>query len=117
MTVSRLTIDDGGAPTQPDSRKPGPEEAIAATQPQNWQARLAEVEQKAQARMDERKVDALEVAHEQHLKALRLVLGKGLEALRGMSIESPRDAIRAIGLAVRETGPLAHETAVVPRKC
>ena len=52
--------------------------------------------------MDERKVDALEVAHEQHLKALRLVLGKGLEALRGMSIESPRDAIRAIGLAVRE---------------
>ena len=31
-----------------------------------------------------------------------MVLAKGLEALRRMSIESPRNAIRAIGLAVRE---------------
>ncbi len=45
---------------------------------------------------------AIEAAHEQHLMALRLLLGKGLEALRGMSIDAPRDAIRAIGLAVRE---------------
>ena len=34
--------------------------------------------------------------------ALRLLLGKGLEALRGMSIDAPRDAVRAIGLAVCE---------------
>ena len=69
---------------------------------ENWQTRLTEVEQKAQARTDEKKVDALEAAHEQRLKALRLVLGKGIEGLRDMPIDSPRDAIRAIGLAVRE---------------
>ena len=69
---------------------------------ESWQARLAEVEEKARIRLDEKKVDALEAAHEQRLKALRLVLGKGIEGLRGMSIDSPRDAVQAIGLAVRE---------------
>ncbi len=69
---------------------------------ESWQARLAEVEEKARVRLDEKKVDALEAAHEQRLKALRLVLGKGIEGLRGMSIDSPGDAIRAVGLAVRE---------------
>ena len=69
---------------------------------ENWQVRLAEVEQKAQSRLEEKRVDAVEAAHEQHLKALRLVLGKGIEALRDTPIDSARDAIRAIGLAVRE---------------
>ncbi len=69
---------------------------------ENWQARLAEIEEKARVRLDEKKGDALDAAHEQRLKALRLVLGKGIEGLRGMSIESPRDAVQAIGLAVRE---------------
>ncbi len=69
---------------------------------ESWQARLAEVEEKARVRLDEKKVDALEAAHEQRLKALRLVLGKGIEGLRGMSIDSHRDAVQAIGLAVRE---------------
>ncbi len=69
---------------------------------ENWQARLAEIEEKARVRLDEKKGDALDAAHEQRLKALRLVLGKGIEGLRGMSIDSPRDAVQAIGLAVRE---------------
>ncbi len=69
---------------------------------ESWQARLAEIEEKARVRLDEKKVDALDAAHEQPLKALRLVLGKGIEGLRGMSIDSPRDAVQAIGLAVRE---------------
>ncbi len=80
-----------------------PKRAVTAlAKRENWQARLAEIEQKARARTDERKVDAAEAAHEQRLKALRMVLGKGIEGLRGMSIDSPRDAVQAIGLAVRE---------------
>ncbi len=67
-----------------------------------WQTRHAEIEEKARVRLDEKKGDALDAAHEQRLKALRLVLGKGIEGLRGMSIDSPRDAVQAIGLAVRE---------------
>ena len=69
---------------------------------ESWQARLAEIEEKSRIRLDEKKGDALDAAHEQRLKALRLVLGKGIEGLRGMSIDSPRDAVQAIGLAVRE---------------
>ncbi len=69
---------------------------------ENWQDQIAALERKAREKSDERKVDALQVAHEQRLKALRMVLGKGLEGLRQMTIDSPGDAVRAIGLAVRE---------------
>ncbi len=69
---------------------------------ENWQDQIAALERKAREKSDERKVDALQVAHEQRLKALRMVLGKGLEGLRQMTIDSAGDAVRAIGLAVRE---------------
>ncbi len=69
---------------------------------ERWQDQIATLERKARENSDERKVDALQASHEQRLQALRMVLGKGLEGLRQMAIDSPRDAIRAIGLAVRE---------------
>jgi len=69
---------------------------------EGWQARLEMVEAEARTKADQKKVEALDAAKERHMQALRLVLGKGLEALRGMQIDSPADAIRAIGLAVRE---------------
>ena len=69
---------------------------------ERWTDQIAALERKAREKSDERKVDALQVAHEQRLKALRMVLGKGLEGLRRMTIVSPADAVRAIGLAVRE---------------
>jgi hypothetical protein len=69
---------------------------------ERWQERLEKVEAEARSRSDQKKVEALEAAKERHMQALRLVLGKGIEALRGMHIDSPADAIRAIGLAVRE---------------
>ncbi len=69
---------------------------------ERWQDQIGALERKARENSDERKVDALQASHEQRLQALRVVLGKGLEGLRQMAIDSPRDAIRAIGLAVRE---------------
>ena len=69
---------------------------------ENWQKRLLEVETKAREAGDKKKVESLQAAKEQHLQALRLVLGKGIEALHQMAIRTPRDAITAIGLAVRE---------------
>ncbi len=69
---------------------------------ERWQDQIGALERKARENSDERKVDALQASHEQPLQALRVVLGKGLEGLRQMTIDSPRDAIRAIGLAVRE---------------
>ena len=69
---------------------------------EDWQRRLVEVETKAREAGDKKKVESLQAAKEQHLQALRLVLGKGIEALHQMAIRTPRDAIAAIGLAVRE---------------
>ncbi len=69
---------------------------------ERWQARISKVEAEAKAKADEKKALTLQVQKEQHLQALRLVLGKGIEALRAMAITHPMDAVRAIGLAVRE---------------
>ena len=69
---------------------------------ENWQKRLEKVEAEARVKSDQKKVEALDAAKEQHMQALRLVLVRGIEALRRMQIDSPGDAVRAIGLAVRE---------------
>jgi hypothetical protein len=69
---------------------------------ERWQARIEQVEAEARVKADRKKSETLEVEKEHHLQALRLVLGKGIEALRAMAITEPMDAVRAIGLAVRE---------------
>jgi len=50
---------------------------------EDWQRRLEKVEADARAKADQKKVEALDAAKERHMQALPLVLGKGLEALRG----------------------------------
>jgi hypothetical protein len=69
---------------------------------EDWQRRLEKVEAEARAKADQKKVEALDAAKELHMQALRLVLGKGIDALRNMRIDSAAGAIRAVGLAVRE---------------
>jgi hypothetical protein len=75
---------------------------VGVAKRENWQKRLLEVETKAREAGDKKKVESLHAAKEYHLQALRLVLGKGIEGLHQMAIRTPRDAIAAIGLAVRE---------------
>jgi hypothetical protein len=69
---------------------------------ERWQERLEQVEAEARAKSDQKKIVTLEESKERHLKALRLVLAKGIDALRQMQFNTPMDAARAIGLAVRE---------------
>ena len=69
---------------------------------EDWQRRMVEVEAQARAKADQRKVETSDAAKERHLQALRLVMAKGIEALMQMRIVTPMDAVRAIGLAVRE---------------
>ena len=68
----------------------------------DWQRRLVEVETEARERADKKKVNSREDAIDRHLKALRLVFGKGVESLRNMVIDTPADAMKAIALAIRE---------------
>ena len=69
---------------------------------EDWQPRLEKVESEARAKADQKKVEALDAAKERHMQALRLVLGKGVEALRSMQIDTAGDAVRAITSAIRE---------------
>lgn len=68
---------------------------------QKWQAQLAEIEKKAQAKTQERLVSTLDEMNDRHLKVLRAVLGKALEALRATPLRSASDAVRAIDICVR----------------
>jgi len=69
---------------------------------ERWQERLERVEAEARASSDKKKAETLGAEKDHHLRALRLVLGKGIEALGRMAIDSPMDAVRAIAVAVRE---------------
>src|SRR3989454_6980516 len=75
---------------------------VGVAKREDWQRRLSEVEAKAREAGDKKKSESLAASKERHLQALRLVLVKGIEALRQMQINEPMDAVRAIGLAVRE---------------
>jgi len=69
-------------------------------QRENWQVKLAELERKARERADEKALDTLEEMNSRHLKVLRFIQGRAIEALKAMPIESAMDAVRAYGLAL-----------------
>jgi hypothetical protein len=68
---------------------------------ENWQKRLLQAEAEARERADQKKVDALEAVKESHLRALRMVLGKGIEALKHVPIV--RECIRRSSWHQKET--------------
>ena len=67
-----------------------------------WQAQVEELEHTAREDAREKMRATIEATYEQHMKALRLVFGKGVEALKAMAIDTPADAMKAIQLAIRE---------------
>ncbi len=66
-----------------------------------WQAQVEELEHAAHEDAREKMKSTIEATYEQHMKALRLVFGKGVEALKGMAIDNPADAMKAIQLSIR----------------
>lgn len=68
---------------------------------EHWQDKLAEIERKAQEGLQQKLVSSLEEMNERHLKILRVVLGKALEALRSMPLRNAADAVRAIDVCVK----------------
>ena len=60
---------------------------------ERWQEQVEKLESEARETAQVKARTALEAAYERHMKALRLVFGKGIEALRNMTIDSPADAM------------------------
>jgi hypothetical protein len=69
---------------------------------ERWQDRATDIEQKARQAAVEKTQETLEAVNARHLKVLRAVEGKAVEALMRMSITSPADVLRAIDLALRQ---------------
>ena len=72
-----------------------------------WQEQLAEIEAAARKNTQQKIGNSLEEMNERHLKVLRAVLGRALEALRATPLRSAADAVRAIDMCVR------HERAIL----
>ena len=69
---------------------------------ERWQERVAEIEQRAQADSRENAVDLLKEMNERHLRVLRAIQAKALEALKEKALRSGMDAVRALELSMRQ---------------
>lgn len=66
-----------------------------------WQARLRDIQERAQQEVEDRMVDSLAEMNERHLRVLQAILARGLEALQSIPIASGWDAVKSLDLAMR----------------
>ena len=69
---------------------------------EGWMDRLDTIEQEARERSDQRIVETLDAMNERHLKLVRVIQGKALEAIRAMPIGTAMDAARALDMAIKQ---------------
>ncbi len=69
---------------------------------ERWQERTAALEREARERSEKKTLETLEGMNDRHLKSLRVVQGKALEALRSTSLSTAMEAVRALDLAIRQ---------------
>ena len=69
---------------------------------ERWQEKVAEREAQARARINEKAVETLEGLNERHLRMLKVVQGKALDALRSLPLSSGMEAVRALDMAIRQ---------------
>lgn len=69
---------------------------------ERWQEKVEQIEAKARQGAEQRMVETLEEMNSRHLKSLRLIQARAIEALRGMTLESAMDAVRALEISVRQ---------------
>ena len=68
----------------------------------HWQQKVAEFEHKAREGAEKKVLESLEDMNLRHLKSLKVVQGKALEALRSMRLSTAMEAVRALDLAIRQ---------------
>ena len=69
---------------------------------EGWTERLDAIEQEARERSDKRIVESLDEMNERHLKLVRVVQAKALEALKSMPIHSAMEAARALDMTIKQ---------------
>ena len=69
---------------------------------ERWQQRASELEAKARQGAEQRLVETLEDMNTRHLKSLRAVQARALEALRSYPLQSAMEAVRALDMGIRQ---------------
>lgn len=69
---------------------------------ERWQERVLELERQARESAEKRALESLEGMNLRHLKSLKIVQGKALEALRTMPLSTAMEAVRALDMAIRQ---------------
>ena len=81
-----------------------------------WTERMEAIGLKAREQSDKRIVESLDEMNERHLKLVRVIQGKALEALKSMPIRSAVEAAKAIDMTIRQErvirGEVSERTAV-----
>ena len=69
---------------------------------EHWQARIRQQEEAARQRADQKYAETLDAMKERHLKSVRAIQGKALQALRENSLESAMEAVRALDMGIKQ---------------
>ena len=67
----------------------------------DWKTRIQGIESEARERVDKKAVETIEQMADRHMKILRVIQSKALQALQQMEIASAMDAVRSLDLAVK----------------
>jgi transposase len=69
---------------------------------ERWQERILDMERQVRESVTQKTRETLEEMTERHLRVLKAIQRKALEALRSMPLDSAMEAVRALGLAIKE---------------
>ena len=69
---------------------------------ESWQQRIVEREQKTRTAVSTMVEDTIETLNARHLKILKAVQGRALEALKSLSMSKAGDVIRALEMSIRQ---------------
>lgn len=67
-----------------------------------WKERVLGLEKKARSAADERALESLEAMNLRHLRSLKIIQGKALDALKGTSLATAMEAVRALTLSIKQ---------------
>ncbi len=68
----------------------------------SWSERLSVIAQEVREVSDRRLVETLEEMGERHLRILRVIQSRALEALRAMPLATAMEAVRALDMSIRQ---------------
>lgn len=68
---------------------------------ERWQDKLIELERKARAGAEKKALETIEAMDQRHLKSLKVIQWKALEALGAMRFTTAIEAARSIDMAIR----------------